>query len=38
MKKIIKLVGTEENIERAIAELESSIQYENLEVKIENGI
>jgi hypothetical protein len=30
----IKLVGTKENIEQAIAELESNIQYDNLEVEI----
>jgi len=35
MIKIIKLIGKEKDIEQAIAELESNIQYDNLNVKIE---
>jgi len=34
IKKIIRLIGTKEEIEQAIAELESNIQYDNLGVKV----
>ena len=37
MLKIIILTGKKDDVEQAIAELQSNIQYDNLEVKIKYG-
>jgi len=37
MKAWIKLIGTKRNIEQAISELKSNIDYDNLEVEIIEG-
>ena len=37
MKVWIKLIGTKRNIEQAISELKSNIDYDNLEVEIIEG-